>query len=152
MGRNPKFILLLLSFMLFCSKAKPPKTETVPPKLENKIILTIKDKKIEVEVARTEEERALGLMYRKNLDWNKGMIFIFNEETDTPFWMKNTYLPLNIAFINKNNVIIDILEMIPNQETILYAPTQKYQKALEMNRGWFFENGIRIGDTIYGIP
>lgn len=151
-GRNKKFILLLLLFVLFCSKDKTSKTEPKLQKFENQIVLTIKDKKIEAEIARTEQERALGLMYRKSLDWNKGMIFIFDEETDKPFWMKNTYIPLSIAFINKNNIIIDILEMIPNQEAILYAPTQKYQKALEMNRGWFLENGISVGDTIYGIP
>jgi uncharacterized membrane protein (UPF0127 family) len=143
---------LLLPLVILCSKVKTQRTELSSKKSDNTIILNIKDKKIEVEVAKTEEERALGLMYRKSLNWNSGMLFLFEQETNTPFWMKNTYIPLSIAFIDKNNVIIDILEMTPNQEAILYAPSRSYLKALEMNRGWFLENGIKVGDTIYGIP
>ena len=150
--RSYNLFLLLLPLVILCSKAKISQTDLLPKKTENKIILSIKDRKIEVEVAKTPEKRALGLMYRKSLDWKAGMFFIFEQESKSPFWMKNTYLPLSIAFIDKNDVIIEIFEMTPNQEAILYAPSRPYITALEMNRGWFLENGVKTGDTIYGIP
>ena len=141
-------VLLLLYF-----KAKSPNTEQeIVKKSEKKTELTIKDKKIAVEIADTEEKRALGLMFRQNLEENSGMLFIFEKKGMYPFWMKNTGIPLSIAFIDENDVIIDVLEMVPNQEVITYSPTEPFLVALEMNHGWFPENSIKIGDTIYGIP
>lgn len=155
--KRNKSLLLVLSiisaaFFILCSKVKTPKTELETKKTENKIELIIKDKKVEVELAKTPEQRALGLMFRKQMDWNSGMLFIFEEKGIYPFWMKNTGLPLSIAFIDKNDVVIDILEMVPNQEVIRYSPSMPFIAALEMNQGWFVENQVNIGDTIYGIP
>lgn len=152
MKKSNKILLILLPFIILCSKAKVPKAELESKKRENKIELTIKDKKIEVEVAKTPEQRGLGLMYRKAIPENSGMLFIFEEKGNYPFWMKNTGVPLSIAFIDENDVIIDILEMVPNQEVITYSPSLPFLIALEMNQGWFVENGIKAGDTVYGIP
>ncbi|MCX8015640.1 MAG: DUF192 domain-containing protein [candidate division WOR-3 bacterium] len=146
------FVFVVIFIMTTCSK---PKSANVREKLiatDSLIELKIRSIKINVEVANTPEKRALGLMYRTQLDWNKGMLFIFEREGIYPFWMKSTQIPLSIAFVNRNNVIIDILEMVPNQEEIRYSPSEPFVYALEMNKGWFMENGIKIGDTIYGIP
>lgn len=139
-------------FLIFKRPPKPSPSEPTAPKTEPKITLRIKNKEIQVELADTPEKRALGLMFRQNLEENSGMLFVFEREGIYPFWMKNTRIPLSIAFIDKNNVIIDILEMVPNQEVIRYSPSIPFIAALEMNRGWFLRNGINIGDTVYGIP
>jgi uncharacterized membrane protein (UPF0127 family) len=145
-------IVLIAVFFINC-KAKLPKIESkIAKNSEHKTEIKIKDKKIQVEVADTDEKRALGLMFRQNLEENSGMLFIFEKKGIYPFWMKNTGIPLSIAFIDENDVIIDILEMVPNQEVITYSPTEPFLVALEMNHGWFAENSINKGDTIYGIP
>lgn len=115
------------------------------------IELRVKNKKIKVELAKNPEERAKGLMERNFLAEDNGMLFIFEEAGIYPFWMKNTKIPLSIAFINEDKVIIEIMEMVPNQDVIHYAPTQMFRYALEMNQGWFLKNGISVGDTIWGI-
>lgn len=112
-----------------------------------RIPLYIKDKEIWVEVAKTPEQRARGLMWRKDLGDNEGMLFIFEKEEYHSFWMKNTYIPLSIAFIDKNGRIIEIRDMKP-LSTETHSPPKPILYALEMKKGWFFKNGIRKGDTI----
>lgn len=112
-----------------------------------RIPLYIKDKEIWVEVAKTPEQRAQGLMWRKDLGDNGGMLFIFEEEEYHSFWMKNTYIPLSIAFIDKNGRIIEIRDMKP-LSTETHSPSKPILYALEMKKGWFSKNGIRKGDTI----
>jgi len=100
-----------------------------------------------VEVAASNEARKKGLMYRKNLDKNKGMLFVYPEEKQRHFYMKNTFIPLDIAFINKDKTIIDIQQMKPLDETIIRSK-QKAQYALETNRGFFNRIGVSVGDRI----
>ena len=112
-----------------------------------KIPLYIKDKEIWVEVAKTPEERSTGLMNRKYLGKNEGMFFIFEQEAYHGFWMKNTFIPLSIAFIDKEGRIVGITEMKPlTLES--HDPSRPILYALEMNRGWFSANGIKPGETV----
>ena len=113
----------------------------------SKIPFYIKEKEIRVEVARTPEERALGLMGRKHLGKEEGMLFIFESEGYHGFWMKNTRIPLSIAFIDKNGRIVDIKDMKP-LTLDSHSPSQPVLYALEMNKGWFSANGIRAGDIV----
>lgn len=107
-------------------------------------------KKLKVEIARTEEEIAFGLMYRKELEENSGMLFIFPESTKSGFWMKNTHIPLSIAFIDEKGVIVDKKDMEPckRKKCPHYYSKYPYQLALEVNKGWFDKNDIQIGDKI----
>lgn len=147
------FVLFVIICQLFsCAKTKPAKPEEKTKDTDKKVELVIKDKKIKVEIAKTPEERALGLMFRQELEENSGMLFVFEQEGIYPFWMKFTQIPLSIAYIDNGYVIIDIIEMVPNQEEIRYSPSIPFKYALEMNQGWFARNGINIGDTVYGIP
>jgi len=98
-------------------------------------------------VAKTEEERSEGLKYRDSLPKESGMLFIFEREGIYPFWMKDTKIPLDIAFINKAGVIIDIQSMEPFS-TLPHSPSLPFLYALEVNRGFFQEKGIEIGDTV----
>lgn len=112
-----------------------------------KIPIYIKNKEIWVEVAKTPEQRAKGLMWRKNLGKDEGMLFIFDEEDYHSFWMKNTYIQLSIAFIDKNCKIVEIKDMEP-LSLKSYTPTTPILYALEMPKGWFYKNRIRKGDFI----
>ena len=99
-----------------------------------------------VEVAATHEERLLGLMHRKMLPENKGMLFIYPFERIIKLWMKNTSLPLSVAFLNKNKEIINIEKMEPNQTTVIYKSKDLALYAVEVNQGWFEINKISVGD------
>ncbi|MBM4306253.1 MAG: DUF192 domain-containing protein [Deltaproteobacteria bacterium] len=111
------------------------------------IPLYIKEKEIRVEVAKTPGERAVGLMDRKHLGKDEGMLFIFEEEGYHSFWMKNTLIPLSIAFIDKEGRIVKITDMKPLTLTS-HPPPKPVLYALEMNQGWFSKNGIKAGDMV----
>lgn len=113
--------------------------------------LVINDKEIIVEIANTQEKRARGLMYRKELDDNHGMLFIFDEVKEVSFWMKNTFIPLSIAFIDTNYKIVGIKDMLPLDEESRHSSFIPVKYALEVNQGWFDRNSIRVGATVRGI-
>jgi len=106
-------------------------------------------KKIYVDIANTRRKRAAGLMGRRRMPKNNGMLFVFDSKAYQPFWMYNTYLPLEIAFINDKGRIFQISEMSPhNTSSIKSNAPCKY--ALEVNKGWFKDNGIQVGAQISG--
>lgn len=107
-------------------------------------------KKISIEIADTPSLRERGLMHRKILGKDDGMLFQFPEKRNLSFWMQNTYIPLDIAFINDNGGIIQISEMNPLSTRLVTAKIP-CRYALEVNRGWFRENDIGEGDKISNI-
>jgi uncharacterized membrane protein (UPF0127 family) len=112
-----------------------------------KIPLYINGKEYWVEVAKTPEERAKGLMGRKHLGQDEGMVFIFETEEYHGFWMKHTLIPLSIAFIDKEDRIVKITDMKPlTLES--HDPPVPILYALEMRRGWFSTQGIKVGDIV----
>ncbi|MBN1534921.1 MAG: DUF192 domain-containing protein [Spirochaetes bacterium] len=84
-------------------------------------------------------------MFRKGLDKNRGMIFMYSSEEYLTFWMKNTYIPLSIAYISGEGVIHEIYDMKPLDTSIVYPSRLPARYALEVNRGWFREHGITQG-------
>ena len=105
---------------------------------------------VRAEVANTFDSRATGLMFRTSLAPNEGMLFVFPEPEMTCMWMKNTLIPLSVAFIDATGKIVSISEMQPQTETThCAAAPAKY--ALEMNRGWFASKGLRAGAAIRGL-
>jgi len=100
---------------------------------------------LKVEIARTGEEKATGLMNRKQLDADSGMIFVWDNPVRSGFWMKDTFIPLSIAFISEDGIIVDIQEM-KAQDLSAHVPSKPYIYAVEANKGWFAERGIKIGD------
>jgi hypothetical protein len=101
----------------------------------------------QVEVARTEEERQQGLMHRKSLGAREGMIFIFPEDRRLAFWMKNTLVPLDIAFLNRAGQILQIEPMEP-LSTRPIESRRLARWALEVPRGTFAKLGVKEGDTV----
>ena len=109
--------------------------------------LVLKGKPLWVKVARSEEEQSRGLMFRESLGWKEGMLFVYDREKILTFWMKNTSLPLTIAFLDRRGKIVDIQALEPFSLRVHYSALPA-QYALEVNRGWFEKNGIQVGDVI----
>ncbi len=103
---------------------------------------------LNAEVADNYESRQTGLMHRDSLDENSGMLFVFSSETRLNFWMKNTYIPLTIAYINKKGVIKEIIDMKPLNISRTYPSSVPAMYALEVNSGWFKKNSIVPGCRI----
>jgi uncharacterized membrane protein (UPF0127 family) len=100
-----------------------------------------------VELARTGAERGRGLMGRKSLKDGRGMLFIFDRDQILSFWMKNTLIPLSIAFITRDGRILEIRDMNPLDETAVRS-VRSGRYALEVPQGWFGRAGIKAGDTV----
>ncbi len=110
--------------------------------------MTVGSKEITLEVAATEQTRKLGLMNRKYLPEDHGMIFVFAEPAIRRFWMRDTYFPLSIAFVKADGTIVNIEDMEPLEEAPGALSLDKVTYALEMRKGWFQEHGIKAGDTL----
>jgi uncharacterized membrane protein (UPF0127 family) len=106
---------------------------------------------IRAEVAADYGTRMTGLMHRASMPSNAGMLFIFDEATTHCMWMKNTLIPLSVAFIDDNGAIINVEDMVPQTEDS-HCAHKAARYALEMNRGWFAARGIKPGSRIGGIP
>ena len=106
---------------------------------------------IDAAVAASDADREQGLMYRTQLAPNEGMLFVFNENAVHCFWMKNTLIPLSIAFIRADGTITDIDEM-QAETTNNHCPRNNGVYALEMSKGWFDAKGIKPGMKIQGLP
>ena len=112
--------------------------------------LIIGDDRFDVEIADTPESRMQGLMFREYLDKDKGMLFIFDDEAERSFWMKNTKIPLDIIFIDANKNIINILTAKPCTEEICdtYDSEQPAKYVLEINAREADKRGIKTGDYV----
>jgi uncharacterized membrane protein (UPF0127 family) len=113
--------------------------------------LTIGSHKLVAEVAMTPEQRMVGLMHRFSLKPDHGMLFVFERSEPLSFWMKNTFIPLSIAFISADGRIVNIEDMAPQTEDAHWSRGPALY-ALEMKKGWFAERGIGPGAVVRGIP
>ena len=104
-------------------------------------------KSLDVEVANSDIKRRQGLMYRKDLAKDRGMLFLWPQSNTKCMWMKNTSLPLSVAYLSNDGVIQEIYNMIPFSEDSVCS-VNSTRIALEVNAGWFEENGIAVGDKL----
>ena len=136
-----KFIYLIFNFFLISFYTFS--NEKIEVSIYNKNIT------FNVEVAKTIEERRTGLMYRKKLLNNEGMLFIFPREKIIQLWMKNTYIPLDVIFISKNKVIVDIKKNMEKLSETIVRSKVKSRYALEFNAGLINKLDIEIGDKLF---
>ncbi len=113
----------------------------------NETVMDVAGNKLKVEIADTPEKRQQGLMNRKTMGEDEGMIFVFENESKVSFWMKDTQLPLSIAFISADGIIRQIEDMEP--ESLAAVPSYRnVLYALEVNQGWFEGKGVAPGDRV----
>ena len=106
---------------------------------------------ITAEVARTPQQQQIGMMMRTQMAQHEGMLFVFDDVAPRCFWMKNTLLPLSIAFIADDGTIVNLADMQPRSEAS-HCSAQPVRYALEMNQGWFAKRGIQAGYRLKGGP
>jgi uncharacterized membrane protein (UPF0127 family) len=106
---------------------------------------------IDAQVASTPDQRMTGLMFRQEMPQHEGMLFVFDYPTQQCFWMKNTLLPLSVAFVADDGTIVNIDEMAP-QTLDSHCSTRPVKYVLEMNKGWFSRKGIKAGTKLEGAP
>jgi uncharacterized membrane protein (UPF0127 family) len=126
--------------------AKPTYVSTDKPK-KKKMKEEFISLPLQLEVPQNDGEFRLGLMFRESLEQDRGMLFVFENTDQHSFHMKNTFIPLDIAFINEEGIIESIKELDPMNPIPVY-PDGDVRYAIEVNRGWFAENGIEVGDII----
>lgn len=136
----------VLAGLLFLSAAAAAQQPALPA-----VDLTIGMHRIRAEVAADMGSRMQGLMFRKSMAAGAGMVFVFDEVTTHCMWMKNTYLPLSVAFIDEAGTIVNIADMKPQTEDS-HCAAKPARYALEMNQGWFAQRGIKAGARLAGLP
>lgn len=138
----------LIGWALMAVVIQPAAAQDAPQQLAT-ISLNAGMHRISAEVARTPGERAIGLMHRKSMPQHAGMIFVFDQPEPLCFWMKNTLIPLSIAFLKDDGTILNIEEMKP-LKLDSHCSIRAARYALEMNAGWFAKRGLKPGDRITG--
>jgi uncharacterized protein len=157
MRSNSPLVLLALASCLVlslpaCSGPKKAVTDSPNPTLATASV-KVGPAIVLAEIARTEVERERGLMFRRALDEGKGMLFVFDKDDMLAFWMKNTKVPLSIAYISSDGTIRQISDMEPySLATVKSERSVRY--ALEVPRGWFERAGVKVGDRVGlgGVP
>ena len=114
--------------------------------------LEISNVPLTVEIADTPEAKENGLMFRESLAEDRGMLFVYEDPQKATFWMRNTRIPLSIAFIDSAGRILEVKPMYPMDETIVPSSSDQVAYALEVNQGWFDRHRISPGTKIEGIP
>jgi uncharacterized membrane protein (UPF0127 family) len=114
--------------------------------------LKISNVPLAAEIADTPQASENGLMFRDSLSENRGMLFIFEQPRKASFWMRNTKIPLSIAYIDSAGSILEIKSMKPLDENVVPSSSDRVAYALEVNQGWFKRHGISPGAKIEGIP
>jgi hypothetical protein len=149
MYRSTSVLLLAVPLLLAAlpADAQPGRPNTGLPTTK----LTIGGHVVTAEIAATDETRQIGLMHRFSLPPDHGMLFVHDAPRPLSFWMRNTYIPLSIAFIDANGRIINIEDMAPQVERTTWSAGPALY-ALEMKKGWFAQKGIGPGAEIKGLP
>lgn len=142
---GPAWTLLLL-----CVAAGAPAQEAAQPRLP-RVELSAGMHRIVAEVAQHPVEQMVGLMHRKTMGPNEGMLFAYETPQQHCFWMRNTPLPLTIAFIDDDGRIVNLHDMQPHTETS-HCAAAPVRFALEMNQGWFAKRGLKPGSRLRGSP
>lgn len=106
---------------------------------------------IQAEVAQTHQQHSIGLMHRQSMGVNEGMLFVYRAPEIRCYWMRNTLIPLTIAFLDDDGTIVNLKDMEPHTERS-NCSIKPVRYALEMNQGWFDQRGIKPGFRLRGIP
>lgn len=137
--------LCSLALVLLCSTAFAQQPQTQLRRTD----ITAGMYRIDAQVAQTPQERQTGLMYRKEMPQQEGMLFVFEEPATQCFWMRNTLLPLTAAFVADDGTIVNLADMKPQTDDS-HCSAKPVRYVLEMNQGWFAKRGIKSGAKLGG--
>ena len=146
--RHSLLAMLAAAALVLAAPARSQPAEPNPPLPH--VFLQAGIHRIKAEVADSQVERSRGLMLRKSLQANSGMLFVFENAALHCFWMKNTLIPLSIAFLDDDGTIVTLADMQPHDEAS-NCPAKPVRYALEMDQGWFKAKGIKPGERISGL-
>lgn len=142
--------LLFSAILIFACCTKVAAQES--PQLQlPRVKLTAGFHLIDAQVASTSEQTSTGLMFRREMPFHEGMLFVFPHVSKQCFWMKNTLIPLTAAFIDGDGVIVNLEDMQP-KTTTPHCSAKPVRFVLEMNQGWFAKKGLKAGARLSGAP
>lgn len=144
------FRINAIALLFFCL-AHNGFAQNTPQLNLQRIKLSVGMHQIDAQVALTHEQRATGLMYRREMPMHEGMLFVFEQPAGQCFWMQNTLLSLTAAFVADDGTIVNLADMKP-QTTDSHCSTKPVRYVLEMNQGWFAKRGIKTGSKLNGQP
>jgi uncharacterized protein len=143
-------VSLLALSLASCSESKKGATDSANPSLPTSTI-KVGSRSIVAEIAATETERERGLMFRASLADGKGMLFVFDKDDRYSFWMKNTKIPLSLAYISSDGSIRQIVDLEPESLASIQSE-RSVRYALEVPQGWFDRAGVKVGDRLQFGP
>jgi uncharacterized membrane protein (UPF0127 family) len=146
---RPTLLFAMLAFGILTACSQSPAPEWKPG---DTITTRVGTASIELELALTNAQRTKGLMHRTSLPKNRGMLFVFAQPEPRSFWMKNTQIPLDIAYLDSSGRIVEIHKLYPHNQNGVSSRSRAIQFALEVNQGWFKENGVQAGDSLDFSP
>ncbi len=136
---------------LACAAALLPAAAQEPQMNLPRATLAAGMHQIDAQVARTPDQRMIGLMFRKEMPQHEGMLFVFEQPSQQCFWMRNTFLPLTAAFVADDGTIVNLADMKPQTDDS-HCSAKPVRYVLEMNQGWFAKKGIKAGSKLSGAP
>lgn len=139
---------LVLAVALVACGSGPARKNGMPKTAHVVVVTSTGEHRVAVEVARTDEERAMGLMHRRSLAEDAGMLFIFTESDDHSFWMRNTLIPLDMIFIGEDGRVVGIVERAEPLTLTQRSVGKPSRYVLEVNGGWSAARGVRVGDVV----
>lgn len=141
----PLLILSLIALSACTPDASRPRTALAPASAETYFPLKVGGTTLHLQLALSQSEQARGLMFRDNLEQDHGMLFVFNEPAPRAFWMRNTPLKLDLAYLDVSGTVLEIHKLYPYSETTVPSRSQAVQFVIEMDRGWFAANQVGVG-------
>jgi hypothetical protein len=150
-GRRSSVLAAVALVLLGWAAGRPGWAQQVPQPRLPTVQLQAGMHNIVAELAQTPQQQQIGMMMRTEMAAHEGMLFVFDEVAPRCFWMKNTLLPLSIAFIEDDGTVVNIAEMKPRSEAS-HCSEKPVRYALEMNQGWFSKRAIKAGFRLKGPP
>jgi uncharacterized membrane protein (UPF0127 family) len=143
-----QFDILITLVVLASVACQPTKVSPEPVNSQTYFPISIGGSELQLQLALKSAEQQKGLMYRKSLDKDHGMLFLFDRPDKRGFWLQNTRIPLDIGYFDASGQLLEVHKLFPYDETSVNSRSREVLIAIETNRGWYDANGIQVGDRI----
>ncbi|HEY4302478.1 MAG TPA: DUF192 domain-containing protein [Candidatus Didemnitutus sp.] len=153
MSRRRRIVALVLTLpaLALAACAKEPKAPPPPAEVksvDDRFAIRVGERTVQMQVAVLQSELMQGLMFRRSMGADEGMLFVFSHPQRQSFWMRNTLIPLDIGYFDPSGELKEIAQMYPGDEHSVPTNSRNIQFCLEMNQGWFSRMGVKAGDKL----